>query len=130
MVVTAVNHPSSPPSVQCEATSCLRDLHHVTLVKEVNTLAIANIQLTTTNKDSLMEPFKDLKRKLRDGECHEEKAKGNSPVWNSFVLIVNNDGNKVGAVKCVECNGLYKYDTIKTDTSVGASVSGYGGCIW
>lgn len=58
-----------------------------------------------------------MKRKLQDGVYHEQKANGNSSVWTSFMLIIDSDGNKVGVVKCVECNAFLKYDTIKTGTS-------------
>lgn len=40
MAVTAVNRPSPPISLP--PSSCLCDLHNVTLVKEVNAQAVAN----------------------------------------------------------------------------------------
>lgn len=64
-----------------------------------------------------MDQFKLLKQKLLEGEYREVKPDGNSPAWTSFVVIVDNDGKKVGAAKCKECNGFLKYDTAKTGTS-------------
>lgn len=49
VAVTPFNHPSRPVSLPPPgaATSYLQDMHRVTLAKEVNALAVANIQLTT-----------------------------------------------------------------------------------
>ena len=60
---------------------------------------------------------REMKRKLRDGQYQEEKPEGNSPAWNTFVLIVDNEGKKIGAAKCTACETFLKYDTAKTGTS-------------
>ena len=58
-----------------------------------------------------------VKKNLDNGDYREEKGEGASPVWNSFVLVVDKDGKKVGAVKCTKCGSILKYDTVSTGTS-------------
>ena len=59
----------------------------------------------------------EIKKKLKDNEYKEVKGTGNSPAWENFLKIVDQEENKVGAVKCITCGGLLRYDSVKTGTS-------------
>ena len=42
----------------------------------------------------------EVKRKLQDNEYSTQRYKGKSDVWDTFDIIVDGEGKKVGAAQC------------------------------